>query len=139
MNCSEDPIFLSEFKTSAANFESFSLMQAQHDRQLREFNRIGRGLEYKFDSLAFHSVVVGFLYRSKRGGKKKKITWSKTPRFFNGRVGPLVWTIGCAAKYVVFFTDNDRGRFGVDEISKFLVGSLEGVALEMNIEANMHC
>jgi len=128
--------FLSE---PAANFEIFLLMQAQLDRQLREFNRIGRGLEYKFDSLAFHSVVVGFLYRSKRGGKKKKITWSKTPRFFNGRVGPLVWTIGCAAKYVVFFTDNDRGRFGVDEISKFLVGSLEGVALEMNIEANMHC
>ena len=60
------------------------LVQAQ-DRQLRHFYRIGRGLEYKFDKLAFQSVVVGYMYRSRRRGQKRT-TWSKKPRYFNGLI-----------------------------------------------------
>mmetsp|Transcript_5086 Transcript_5086/g.7542 ORF Transcript_5086/g.7542 Transcript_5086/m.7542 type:complete len:228 (+) Transcript_5086:1223-1906(+) len=111
------------------------LMRAQ-DRQLRDFYRIGRGLEYKFDKLAFQSVVVGYVYRSKRRGQKRT-TWSKTPRYFNGLIGPLVWTIGGIPKYVVFFRDNDRRRFDAVEISKYVVGSLHGIALEYNILVNL--
>jgi hypothetical protein len=47
-----------------------------------------------------------------------------------------VWTIGGIPKYVVFFRDNDRRRFDVVEISKYVVGSLQGIALEYNILVN---
>ena len=106
------------------------------DLEFRQFYSVGRGLEYKFSTLSFRTVIVGYQYFGKKTGMKRA-TWNN--KFYVGIVGPMVWKVGGkdTKKYVVVFSDKDRRRFTTEQLTPFLVGELDEEVTVWNTTLNI--
>lgn len=121
--------------------EQFKKGCFQFDKRVRDFYRVGRGMEYSFEKYSFHEVVVGYFTWKKRPGMKRA-TWSKKPNFYTGFVGPMVWDPHDEHNkfYVVRFSDRDVRRIPVDELDKFVLQNvpLYGIFAELHATLVRH-